>query len=447
MSTETIQISEAENVEVKADFCYTMASRIMQETDFFYCLEDDKFYSFDNGYWKDIFEVEMLGRLTHRFKKLTKFSLAQRKQIVENLKTLKYKRLDDLNKIDLLNFENGMVNPYKNEIDEHNPIYYSTLRIPYKYEEFVQCPLWLKTLGEIFEGDQEKVNILQEFFGYCLTKETNQEKALLLLGESRSGKSTILNTLRYMLGVKNCSSVALKYIAHQQFTPMLINKLVNIDSDVSGKATDFEAEFKTITSGEPVTCNQKFVNTFEFNPFCKLVLAANEFPRITDHSSAFYKRLILLPCDRVFEEHEQVKTLKTDLLKELPGILNWAIAGFQRLNKRGKFEHKDFMAEAIAELREESNPIEVFFREHILIDLNGNGEIEKGLLYKRYEEWCKLNGNLPLSSVKFGKAFFNKYSKFTPKKAQSKATGKRIWKNLKYIETNIQVGEQVQWQD
>ncbi len=40
-----------------------------------------------------------------------------------------------------------------------------------------------------------------------------------------------------------------------------------------------------------------------------MVLAANIFPRITDHSSAFYNRLILIPCDRIFSEAEKNRFL------------------------------------------------------------------------------------------------------------------------------------------
>ena len=87
----------------------------------------------------------------------------------------------------------------------------------------------------------------------------------------------------------------MKNIANPQYTPMLINKLVNIDADVSEHAKEFEAEFKKITSGEPINCNQKFVPTFQFIPYCKIVIAANKFPRITDHSSAFYQRLLVIP--------------------------------------------------------------------------------------------------------------------------------------------------------
>lgn len=412
-----------------------------------YCLENDNFYMYDEGYWKVVYEVEMLDTISNTLPDINKFPITAKKQVIENLKQLTMKRLERFNKGRFLNFKEGLYDPLTDKLFDHHPDDMSTIRLPYSFNYHSICPIWKKTLGEIFEGDKTKSDILQEFFGYCLTKDTNREKALLLLGESRTGKSTILQTLRNLVGDINCSSVPLKFISNPQYTPLLINKMVNIDSDVSGKAENFEAEFKVITSGEPVSCNQKFIATFEFIPYCKLVMAANIFPRITDHSSAFYKRLILIPCDRVFEESEQNIKLKGILNQELSGIFNWAVEGLHRLNERGHFERRDFMKDAVQQLREDSNPVEVFFREHLKSDVSADYEIIKPDLYDKYRKWCIDNGNMAMSSIRFGQEVYRKYSKFTPKQARSSTHGRPyVWKNLIYI-GNESRGEQVNWSD
>lgn len=413
---------------------------------FFYCLEEGKYYIFSKGVWETVFDIELLSAIADAMPQVNKFTLAMRKQMLENTQQINRLRLKDLNIMDMLNFKEGMFSAKEEKIYNHALEYYSTIRIPYPYNYNTECPLWEKTLLEIFDGDNLKAEVLQEFFGYCLTRDTSREKALLLLGASRTGKSTILHILRNMIGKANVSSVPLKFISNPQYTPMLINKLVNIDSDVSGKAEAFEAEFKIITSGEPVSCNQKFIPTFEFNPYCKMVMAANEFPRITDHSSAFYKRLILIPCDRVFEDDEQNIRLKDDLIKELPGIFNWSVRGLLRLNERGKFIRHKFMEEAIQELREQSNPIDIFFKENIVVDLDGKFEIEKQDLYNRYLQWCKENGSGYIANNKFGMSVYAKYGKCTPKDVRNITGTKRVWRNLRY-KLPPQEGQQVNFND
>lgn len=433
---------------------YSIASGVANGTyghNVIYCLQDDHFYIYYDGYWKECFEIELLSDIckTQLAKEanIDYYPHATKKQILDSLKLLVYKPLSDFNTNGFLNFPSGLLDVTGNNFLPHNPEIITTIRLPYKYDLIAECPLWEKTLLEIFDNNESKVRILQEYFGYCLTRDTRKEKALLLLGESRTGKSTILHVLRHLIGVKNVSSVPLKFISNPQYTPMLINKMVNIDADVSGNAQEFEAEFKIITSGEPVSCNQKFVATFEFTPYCKMVMAANEFPRITDHSSAFYKRLILIPCDKVFEESEQNINLKDDLLKELSGILNWSMRGLIRLNARGRFEHNKFMTDAIKDLREESNPTEVFFNEFVEINVKEEAEIDKGELYASYVSWCKENTLYILSSVKFSQAVYRKYSKYTPKKTMNHKTGKRVWKNIRLINYNQSKGEEISWQD
>lgn len=421
---------------------------------FVYCLEENVFYSYENAVWKTLHPIELLSLISDNpaYSYINNHSITIRKQIIENLKLLIKKRLEFFNKSGFLNFDIGEFDPLTLKMYDHKKENYSTFRIPYPYDFNAKCPLWEKTLLEIFEKDLDKVSILQEFFGYCLTRDTRKEKALLLLGESRTGKSSILYVLNNLIGESNCSNVALKYISNPQYAPMLMNKLINIDTDVSGKAEKFEAEFKTITSGEPISVNQKYVPTFQFRPYCKLVMAANEFPHITDHSSAFYKRLILLPCNRVFEDIEQNLTLKDLLLEELPGIFNWTVEGLKRLNARGFFEQKDFMKEAVQELREESNYVEIFFRNHINVKVADGIYIEKGELYEIYKKWSQENGQNPLTAAKFSQAVFRKYSKVTPKNTHSKITGKRQWNNLVYIENKeiletLSPQQDIAWQD
>jgi len=423
---------------------YELAKNINNNgSQYLYCMHDDKFYHYNGGRWEALFEVDFMGRIEESNEKLLSYPIPARKQIVENFKHIARKPMDIFNKYDgYINLKNGMLDVEFKVLHPHKPEFFSTNQLPYEYNPNAKCELWLKTLLEIMENDQNKINILQEFFGLCLTKEIKHHKALLLIGESRSGKSTILHTMRHAIGVQNCSSVPLKLIDNAQHTPMLINKLVNIDTDVSSKAAEYEAQFKTITTGEPVQTNQKYVIAFEFIPYCKLVMAANIFPKITDHSSAFYKRLIVIPCDRVFSYEEQNRDLPRLLMEELPGILNWSIEGLLRLNARGKFEEFDFMRDALEELENENNPVNVFFNDYMLVEMDSY--IEKGELYEYYKTWCEKTKNYTLSSARFSSCVFKKFHKNTPKTARIAENGKRIWKNIRYSSDKA---SEIKWQE
>ena len=435
---------------VTYDKSHDMAVRIQngEAGEYIYCLEDQKFYHYKDGYWEALFDKDFIGRVQEAIPEMTLLSVQARKNIAENFSIINRRKLERFNWSELINLKNGMLSPWTQELDPHDPVYMSTNRLPYIFDASAKCELWLNTLDQIFEGDKLKVGALQEYFGYCLTRDTKQHKALLLLGESRSGKSTILGVLGQMVGENNCSHVPLKDVRNSQHTPDLINKLVNFDYDVSAKAVEFEDEFKKITSGEPIRVNQKYVCAFSFRPYCKLAMAANIFPKITDHSSAFYNRLILIPCDRVFSPEEQNRDLPKLLEEELPGILNWAMEGLKRLTSRGMFEELEFMKEAVEELENDNNPVNVFFNEYITVHTDTHTYIEKGELYEHYKRWTEKTKNFPLSSARFASCVFRRFHKSTSKNCQHPETRKRIWRCLKYNDNqNTTEGQQVSWQE
>ena len=447
MSKEVSQEKESKNHKF-----YDIALEIINGKGggwYVYSLQEDYIYSYENGYWKQIFDIELIDRLETSMEFLTKFPMPLKEQIVKQFKYKKYLRLDGFNSFPLINFMNYMYDPLGNNVLAHNPTHYSTIRIPYNYTKAATCELWLKTLNEILENDKDKIEILQEFIGYCLTADNEQKKALLLLGDTDTGKSTIIDIFRELIGDVNCSNVPLQYLSNPQYTPLLINKMVNIDPEVSKNAVEYEREFKLITGGknEKVSCNQKHIPTFEFTPRCKLLLSANIFPKITDHSSAFYQRLIVIPCNRRFLEHEKNRNLHTLLREELPGIFNWACQGLWRFKERGRFKQYDFAVEAVEELEDENNPSNLFFKEHV--EIVKGVEIEKGELYDKYKNWSEKNKQYPLSNSRFSMVLYKKYHTHTPKDTKNNVTNKRVWKNLQYVhfKNNNIKQEEINWQD
>ena len=399
--------------------------------DYIYCIEDNNYYVYEDNYWKEVHELEINKTMNDEMPEVNKHSLSMKNQIFGHLRIMLQKRMDLFNSKDYINFPEGEFDPIARKIYPHCKEHYSTTRIPYSYDENAQCPLWQKTLMEIFEGDDKKIHTLQEFFGYCLIPDVSMKKALLLLGESNTGKSTILFLFKDLIGKANYSTVPLKHMGHPQYTPMMINKLVNIDTDVSKTADEYEEHFKKITSGEEIECNQKFIETFDFVPKCRIILAANIFPRITDHSSAFYNRLIILPMDRIFKQSEMDRNLVSKLKNELPGIFNWCVDGLHRLKERGQFEDLDFVKEAVQDLEDANNPSNVFLRDHIEVVLDTS--IEKGELYNKYKQWSEENKQYTLTAAMFSNVVHKQFHEATPKKATDYLTGKRVWRNLQYV--------------
>ena len=69
-------------------------------------------------------------------------------------------------------------------------------------------PAWHAFLDSLELADDE-IALLAEWFGYCLTADTAQQKALMLIGPRRSGKGTILRVLRALVGEANACRTTL----------------------------------------------------------------------------------------------------------------------------------------------------------------------------------------------------------------------------------------------
>ena len=93
------------------------------------------------------------------------------------------------------------------------------------------------------------------------------------------------------------------------------------------------------------------------------------------------------------------KKIETKFNEELPGILNWAIAGCLKWLKNG-FEPPAAVMSATSEYRYEMDTIGQFLDEMTV--QNPGARTYSGELYTKYNDWCLNSGFHPLSHTKFG---------------------------------------------
>src|SRR5699024_11433451 len=105
------------------------------------------------------------------------------------------------------------------------------------------------------------------------------EKALLLYGSGRNGKSVLYDILNALLGKENFSSYTLQDLTDQSgyYRAMIANKLVNYASEINNK---LEANFfKQLVSGEEVSARLPYGQPMQLRQYAKLIFNANELPR------------------------------------------------------------------------------------------------------------------------------------------------------------------------
>ncbi|MBA7554888.1 hypothetical protein ES705_47527 [subsurface metagenome] len=238
------------------------------------------------------------------------------------------------------------------------------------------------------------MELLQEWFGYCLTPDTRQHKMLMLVGPKRAGKGTIGRILTAILGEQNVAGPTLSDLASNFGLWPLIGKPLAIvpDARLSGRQNlaQITERLLAISGEDYLTIDRKHQEQVTLKLKTRIMLITNELPWLGDSSGALANRFLILSFTESFLGKENINLTDT-LLEELPGILLWAIEGRQRLLKRGHFVQPKSVAQELEELEDLSSPIRVYVRERLIIGPGHTVTVDN--IYQDYRGWCEKNGS------------------------------------------------------
>jgi putative DNA primase/helicase len=311
--------------------------------------------------------------------------------------------------------KNGMLNLYTLEFKPHSPDFFSTIEINATWHFETDKPnpetlaiiadkirpvRWIKFLEETIQT-AEVIMQVQEFFGYCLTRETKFGKALLLLGPGSDGKSRLIAVLRTLVGHQNCSAVSMSGLDDQFQRAALFGKILNVATEITTDAVQSEF-FKAVVTGDSIQASFKHKDSFEFVPYCKLVYASNKMPRVFDNSDGYFRRLLPILFKRQFLENDPSMDpdLEKKLMLEIDGIFLWSIIGLHRLMKENRFTVADETLDFMMKYRRYNNPVMAFVQDCCSIE-EAEQQTPLKELYKRYKEYCSDGGFRPANRENF----------------------------------------------
>jgi P4 family phage/plasmid primase-like protien len=322
--------------------------------------------------------------------------------------------------VDFIALENGILDVHRMmtsddtpDLIPHTPRWFSPVALAYTYNPEGECPKWDAFLARNLGGDHELIAMLQEWFGYCLTPDTSIQRFLFLEGEGSNGKSVVCAVLTAVLGPDNVSHVSLEMFAKDFVLTQTLGKLANIAAEVGEIDKMAEGYLKSFTAGDRMTFNRKNQSLIEATPTARLVLSANNRPRFSDRSEGIWRRMLMLPLTVTIAPHERVYGMdKPEWWRaqgELPGILNWALAGLWRLRNQRGFTIPEASRAALDDYKQDANPARRFLLENFEEDVNGTIITEE--VYGAYRAWCDRHGNKPFASNIFAKEILRVFKK------------------------------------
>jgi putative DNA primase/helicase len=305
---------------------------------------------------------------------------------------------------ELVVFRNGIVNLLSGEVQPLTHKFSAYTALDFDWEPEAVCPRWEQFLAEIFPGDVESQQFIEEFMGYCMTDNLDFEKGAMLIGATRSGKSTIGYLIGQLVGDKAYAGLSFNnWLAGENSAQNLVGKRIGVFADARFKAgkrygyvgydpggLDHRSRemLLNITGQDKTAIGQKYEGKWEGQLRLKIVMISNVVPNLNDDSGVLMGRFIKVWFGVSFLNKED-KELRRKLKAELPGIAVRCVKAYRRLIERGHFVQPTSAELLEQDLLSESNPFMAMALE--CFEPRPGSFTYRNDLFARYESWCRYN--------------------------------------------------------
>lgn len=354
--------------------------------------EDLGLYVNNNDYIK--------GVMTQMCPKLKDFQKKEALNYIDNileLKTTSFNR--DPMKISFLN---GRLDLKTMEFEPPSPTHLETIHLHVNWNPEAVGP----TADEFFDTatchNKELEQLLYEAIGYSFIKTSSLQKAFLLFGGGRNGKSTFLDIIKEICGYENCTSVNFKDLGEKFRVAELYNKLVSLSGDISAQPLKDSDLFKQITGGDEITIERKNQHPFTDTVFATLFFSANKLPRTPDTTYGFYRKLVIIPFNANLASVSLVDgaNFHNKLMEDKEYIAYKAVLAIKEvLTTTHKFTEPKAAEEVMLAYKTENSSV---------LSWIASKKITKEYLkatkfteiYSEYSVWCDVNGYKSVRSAR-----------------------------------------------
>jgi len=318
----------------------------------------------------------------------------------------------------LLGVQNGVIDLGTGTLRDGRQDDLMTMITGVPYDPHAACPAWEEFLSQVFAESQELIDFIWRAVGYSLTGDINEQHFFILFGKGRNGKSTFIETLRFVFGdygantpfstlerKKDSSSIP------NDLAALVGRRFVTCVETAEGARLN-EVRIKGLAGGDTFSARFLFREFFDFHPILKLWLATNHKPKVGDESEGFWRRPLLIPFEQRFVEGVNADPKLIEKLKaEGPGILAWAVRGCLAWKETGLKAPERVIA-ATETYRQESDPLGEFYTERCVID--PSQQTRALSLFDTYQSWAgerRIPDKERMGITAFGKRVSHRFEK------------------------------------
>ncbi|MFA5111726.1 MAG: phage/plasmid primase, P4 family, partial [Desulfobaccales bacterium] len=314
----------------------------------------------------------------------------------------------------VLDLKTGTLRPGRpaDYIQAHCPTEWAGLDAP--------APTWEQCISDVLGGDLELIAFTQRLLGYAVAGLTTEHIFPILWGDGRNGKSTILETLKSVLGdtlamrtEADALMITGRDVAGDAPKPYLFamrgKRLCWASESREGRRLDVNL-IKTLAGGDTMNVRTLHGRPVSWEPTHTLFLLTNNRPQISPDDRAIWDRVLLIPFTQRFVddpgpgELQRDPDIKQKLLSEASGILAWLVRGCLEW-QRGGLRPPQTVKTQTEEYRREEDTVQQFLDDRCVTTGPGAAvcTTRAGELYAAYKQWGQSSGLEVISSTAFGR--------------------------------------------
>jgi phage/plasmid-associated DNA primase len=286
----------------------------------------------------------------------------------------------------------GLIDPVTLQIEPLRKEHYATWVIDVSYDANAECPILLDLFDDYFgelddEQYEKSIMLLQDFAGTMLVDRLPKalKVALVIWGLSDTGKSTLMRALWRMLVASEKEVISVTF-AELEKDPHCMEEFIRrrpwvLDEAFNNGVWHYSDKVKVILSRGSARINPKGTSALTRAICAPTFWGTNYEPAFKENTEAMINRMKILRLTRIFDKENPVGVAvkarainpawePDDLIhdREKAGVLNWMLAGLQRLMARGHFIDTAAGEAALDVVRRESNKVSGFIHDCVGYD-------------------------------------------------------------------------------
>jgi len=312
-----------------------------------------------------------------------------------------------------LNTPSGVVDLKTGELMPHDAKYRLTSMTSVAPAK-IATPMFNAFLDKIFCNDAELIDFVQKSLGSALVGKVYTENLIIANGCGSNGKSTLFNTMHYLLGdyatgIDPNLLLSTKANEQQVGMAMLEGKRFAVAQETEEGQRLSSSMLKRMVSTDTMVAKKLYKDPHEFPPSHTLVLSTNHLPKISSTDTGTWRRIVVLPFEATIRPEEIITDFHSLLMeREGGGILQWAIDGAVKFYEMGcdipvkpaavvrvSAEYRvdeDWVAGFLGECCTPGDP----HNESVMVKHND--------LYRVYQHWAKTRGEYVRSTNALSRA-------------------------------------------